>query len=75
VLLSHRIKRLEDSRSKSFFRGSFSNTPTRSSVKWLRGDKLFFESIFVVDLSCGLELVESDVGLILDHRPSSDEEF
>jgi hypothetical protein len=49
VLLSYRIKRLEDSWSKSFFRGSFLNTPTK--CKCLRGYKLFFESIFVVDLT------------------------
>jgi hypothetical protein len=31
--------------SKSFSRGSFPNTPTKCSVKCLRGDKLFLESI------------------------------
>jgi hypothetical protein len=45
ALLSHRIESLEDLWSKSFSRGSFPNTPTRCSVKCLRGDKLFFESI------------------------------
>jgi hypothetical protein len=42
VLLSHRIKSLEDLWSKSFSRGSFPNTPTKCSVKCLREDKLFF---------------------------------
>jgi hypothetical protein len=45
VLLSHRIESLEDLWSKSFSRGSFPNTPIKFSVKCLRGDKLFFESI------------------------------
>jgi hypothetical protein len=36
--------------SKWFSRGSFSNTPTRCSVKCLRGYKLFFESISCVVL-------------------------
>jgi hypothetical protein len=54
LLLSHQIKSLKDSWSKLFFRGSFMNTSTSCSVKYLRGDKLFFESIFVIDLSCGL---------------------
>jgi hypothetical protein len=43
--LSHRIESLEDLWSKLFSHGSFPNTPTRCSVKCLRGDKLFFESI------------------------------
>jgi hypothetical protein len=54
VLLSYRIESLDNSWSKSFSRGSFPNTPIRCLVKCLRGDKLFFESIFIVDLSCGL---------------------
>jgi hypothetical protein len=54
LLLSYRIKKLEDLWSKSFFRGHFAKTHTRCSVKCLRGDKLFFELIFVVDLSRGL---------------------
>jgi hypothetical protein len=52
--LSHRIESLEDLWSKSFSRGSFPNTPTRCSVKCLRGGKLFFELISVVDLARGL---------------------
>jgi hypothetical protein len=51
VLLSHRIEKLEDSWSKLFSGGSFSNTPTKCSVKCPRGDKLFSESICVVELS------------------------
>jgi hypothetical protein len=46
VLLSHRIESLEDLWSKSFSRGSFSNTPTRCSVKCLRGYKLFSTRFF-----------------------------
>jgi hypothetical protein len=45
-LLSHQIKRFEDSWFKSFFRGDFSNAPTRCSVKCLWGYKLFFDLIF-----------------------------
>jgi hypothetical protein len=45
-VLSHRIKSLEDLWSKLFSRGSFSNTSIKCSVKYLRGDKLFFESIY-----------------------------
>jgi hypothetical protein len=45
-VLSHRIKSLEDLWSKSFSCGSFPNTPIKCSVKYLRGDKLFFESIY-----------------------------
>jgi hypothetical protein len=45
VLLSHRIESLEDLWSKSFSHGSLPNIPTKYSVKSLRGDKLFFESI------------------------------
>jgi hypothetical protein len=55
LLLSRRSKKkLEDSRSKSFSHGSFSNTPTRCSVKCLSGDKLFLSRVFVVDLLCCL---------------------
>jgi hypothetical protein len=54
LLLSHQIKSLKDSWSKSFFHSSFTNTRTSCSVKCLRGDKLFFELIFIIDLSCGL---------------------
>jgi hypothetical protein len=54
VPLSHHIESLEDLWSKSFSRGSFSNTLTMCSVKCLRGDKLVLSRVFVVDLSCGL---------------------
>jgi hypothetical protein len=54
VLLSHWIESLEDLWSKSFSRGSFPNTPTKCSVKYLRGYNLFFVSILLVDLSRGL---------------------
>jgi hypothetical protein len=32
----------------------FLNAPTRCSVKWLLGYKLFFDLIFVIDLACSL---------------------
>jgi hypothetical protein len=35
LLLSHRIKRLEESWFKSFFHGGFLNMPTSCSVKCL----------------------------------------
>jgi hypothetical protein len=50
-LLSHRIESLENLWSQLFSGGSFSNTPSKCSVKFPRGDKLFSESIGVVDLS------------------------
>jgi hypothetical protein len=34
--------------------GGFLNAPIRSSVKWLRGYKLFFDLVFIVDLARGL---------------------
>jgi hypothetical protein len=48
---SHRVESLENLWSKLFSGGSFSNTPSKYSVKCPRGDKLFSESIGVVDLS------------------------
>jgi hypothetical protein len=54
LLLSYRIKKLEDSWFKLLFRSDFLNTPTRYSVKCIRGHKLFFDSIFIVDLGRGL---------------------
>jgi hypothetical protein len=51
LLLSHRIKRIDDSWFKSFFYGDFSNASTRCSVKCLRGHKLFFDLIFAVDFT------------------------
>jgi hypothetical protein len=53
-LLSHRIKRLEDSWFKLFFHGDFLNTSTRCSVKCLWGHKLSFDLIFIIDLACVL---------------------
>jgi hypothetical protein len=44
-LLSCRIKKLEESWSKSFSSGSFLNTPTRCSMKCPRGDKLFLSRV------------------------------
>jgi hypothetical protein len=51
---SHRVESLEDLWSKLFSRGSFSNTPTKFSMKCPRGDKLFLSRVFVVYLLCGL---------------------
>jgi hypothetical protein len=51
VLLSHRIESVENLWSKLFSEGSFSNTPSKYSVKCPRGDKLFSESFCVVGLS------------------------
>jgi hypothetical protein len=51
---SLRVESLEDLWSKLFFRSSFSNTPTKCSVKWLKGDKLFLSRVFVVYLLGGL---------------------
>jgi hypothetical protein len=52
--LSHRIKRLEDSWFKLLFCDDFSNTSIKCLVKYLWGYKLFFESIFIVDLARSL---------------------
>jgi hypothetical protein len=46
VLLSDRIESIEYLWSKSFSRGSFPNTPTSCSVKYLRGYKLFLTRFF-----------------------------
>jgi hypothetical protein len=51
LISSHRTKRLEDSWFKSLSCGNFPNTPTRCSVKCLKGYKLFFELISIVDLT------------------------
>jgi hypothetical protein len=47
-------QKLKDLWFKSLFHGDFLNVPTRCSVKCLCGYKLFFDSIFVVDLVRGL---------------------
>jgi hypothetical protein len=41
----------EDSWFKSLSYGDFLNTPIRCSVKYLRGYKLSFDLIFIVDLA------------------------
>jgi hypothetical protein len=41
-------------RIESLSRCDFLNAPTRCSVKWLLGYKLFFDLIFVIDLACSL---------------------
>jgi hypothetical protein len=51
--LSHRIKRLEGSWFKLLSCSDFSNAPTRCSVKFLLGYKLFFDLIFIIDLARG----------------------
>jgi hypothetical protein len=54
LLLSRWIKRLEESWFKSLSRGDFPNAPTRCSVKCLWEHILFFDSIFVIDLTHSL---------------------
>jgi hypothetical protein len=51
MFLSHRMRRLEVSLSGLYFCGDFSNAPTSCSVKYLRGYKLFFELISIIDLT------------------------
>jgi hypothetical protein len=48
------VESLEDLWSKLFSRSSFSNTPTKCSVKCPRGDKLFLSRVFIVYLAGGL---------------------
>jgi hypothetical protein len=50
-VLSHRIKRLKDLWFKLLSRGNFLNTPTRCSVKCLRGYKTVFLSRFLSSIS------------------------
>jgi hypothetical protein len=51
MILESPINKLEDLRFKLFLNGCFSNTPTRCSVKCLKVYKLFFDLIFIVDLT------------------------
>jgi hypothetical protein len=54
MILESPINRLEDLRFKLFSNGCFPNAPTRCSVKCLKVYKLFFDLIFIVDLTYGL---------------------
>jgi hypothetical protein len=51
MILESPAKRLEDLWFKLLSRSDFLNALIRCSVKCLRGYKLFFDSIYVVDLA------------------------